>query len=303
MDPVLLTVFTPAYNRAHTLPRTYESLKNQDCHCFEWLIVDDGSTDGTRPLVEKWLKEDNPFRIRYIYKENGGMHTAYNLAYANIETELNVCIDSDDCLAPGAARIIAEEWEKDREKGYAGLIGLDADLKGNLIGTPFPEGIESTTYTEFYGNGGKGDKKFVFRTDVIRQYPPYPEYEGENYVGIACKFVLIDQKYRMAAVNKVLCNVEYQADGHSRSMLAQYLKNPRGFAYNRKIMMTYPISKKRLILETIHYVSSSVIARNGAYIRESPRKALTVLLTPLGCALTGYIRLKVKLTEKKRTQK
>ena len=134
---VLLTVFTPTYNRAHTLPRTYDSLKKQDCFCFEWLIIDDGSNDGTDKLVEEWMKENNPFKIRYIYKKNGGMHTAYNTAYDNIDTELNVCIDSDDCLAPGAARKIAEAWKIMKEYGYAGLIGLDADMKGNIIGTGF----------------------------------------------------------------------------------------------------------------------------------------------------------------------
>lgn len=95
-----LTVFTPAYNRAHTLPRTYESLVKQDCKDFIWLIVDDGSSDNTKELVEEWQKKENGFEIRYIYKENGGMHTAHNVAYENIDTELNVCIDSDDELAP-----------------------------------------------------------------------------------------------------------------------------------------------------------------------------------------------------------
>ena len=180
---VLLTVFTPTYNRAHTLPRTYESLRNQDCFCFEWLIIDDGSTDGTNKLVETWMAENNPFKIRYIYKKNGGMHTAYNTAYDNIDTELNVCIDSDDCLAPGAARKIAEAWSTMREFGYAGLIGLDSDMNGNIIGTGFPENMKETTYSEYYGKGGKGDKKFVYRTDIIKKYPPYPEFEGENYVG------------------------------------------------------------------------------------------------------------------------
>ena len=130
-DKVLLTVFTPSYNRAHTLPRTYESMKNQDMKCFEWLIIDDGSTDGTKELVSKWLKEDNDFKIRYIYKKNGGMHTAYNVAYENIDTELNVCIDSDDCFAPGAARKIYNLWNEVRDKNYSGIIGLDSDLNGN----------------------------------------------------------------------------------------------------------------------------------------------------------------------------
>ena len=291
---VLLTVFTPTYNRAHTLPRTYDSLKKQDCFCFEWLIIDDGSTDGTDKLVEKWMKENNPFKIRYIYKKNGGMHTAYNTAYDNIDTELNVCIDSDDCLALGAARKIAEAWKIMKEYGYAGLIGLDADMKGNIIGTGFPKNMKETTYSEYYGKGGRGDKKFVFRTDVIKKYPPYPEFEGENYVGISCKFAIIDQDYKMGVLDEVLCNVEYQEDGSTNTMFRQYLKNPKGFAYNRKIMMQYPISKKRLLMETIHYVSSSFISKNKNFVKESPRKLLTVLCIPAGWLLTIYIKLKVK---------
>ena len=115
----LLTVFTPAYNRAHTLRRTYESLKEQDCNDFIWLIVDDGSTDNTAELIEEWKKENNYFEIKYIHKENGGMHTAHNVAYENIDTELNVCIDSDDRLAKGAISKILAKWEKVKDKGYA----------------------------------------------------------------------------------------------------------------------------------------------------------------------------------------
>ena len=106
-----LTVFTPAYNRAHTLPRTYESLLRQDCKDFVWLVIDDGSTDNTAELLSQWQKKDNGFEIKYIYKENGGMHTAHNTAYENIDTELNVCIDSDDMLADGAISSILKLWE------------------------------------------------------------------------------------------------------------------------------------------------------------------------------------------------
>mgnify|MGYP003303006495 CR=1 FL=1 len=289
---ILFTVFTPTYNRAHTLPRTYESLKNQDCFCFEWLIIDDGSTDGTDKLVASWLEEDNPFRIRYIYKKNGGMHSGYNTAYANIDTELSVCIDSDDCLAPGAAGIIARTWERMRPLGYAGFMGLDTDLEGNLIGTAFPEDMTETTHSAYYAEGGKGDKKLVLRTDVVKQYPPYPEFEGETYVGISCKFAMIDQDYKLGVLNEVLCNVEYQADGSTHTMFRQYLKNPKSFAYFRKVMMTYPPSRKRLVMDTIHYVSSSIIGRNGNFLQESPRKLLTILCVPAGYLLSVYIRYK-----------
>ena len=294
--PILFTVFTPTYNRAHTLPRTYASLQNQDCFCFEWLIVDDGSTDGTDKLVETWLAEENPFRIRYIYKKNGGMHTGYNTAFENITTELSVCIDSDDCLAPGAAGIIARTWERMRHKGYAGFMGLDTDLEGNLIGTAFPEGLTETTHGAYYATGGTGDKKLVLRTDVVRQYPPYPEFEGENYVGLSCKFAMIDQDYKFGVLNEVLCNVEYQADGSTNTMYRQYMKNPRGFSYYRRIMMTYPHSFKRLVMDTIHYVSSSMISRNRRFLSESPRKLLTFLCIPAGWLLTIRIRQKAKVS-------
>lgn len=289
-----LTVFTPAYNRAHTLPRTYESLLLQDCKDFVWLIVDDGSSDNTAELVRGWQKNDNGFDIRYIYKENGGMHTAHNTAYENIDTELNVCIDSDDCMAEGAVGKILAKWNEVKGLGYAGLIGLDADLEGNLIGAGFPEGMTETTLMGYYAAGGSGDKKLVYRTDVIKQYPPYPVFEGERYVALAYKYRLIDQDYKLAVIDEVLCNVEYQADGHSTGMWKEYVRSPKGFALWRKVCMQYPESKKRLIVDCVHYCSSSIIAKNRSYIKESPRKILTVLSTIPGWLLSYYTRYKAK---------
>lgn len=285
-----LTIFTPAYNRAHTLPRTYESLCRQNCKDFIWLIVDDGSTDNTAELVRDWQSRDNGFEIRYIYKENGGMHTAHNTAYANIDTELNTCIDSDDMLADGAVERILNKWAEARDKGYAGIVGLDADLEGNVIGKGFPHELTETTLSGYYAQGGAGDKKLVYRTDVINAYPPYPVFDHEKYLSLAYKYLLIDQDYQLAVLNEVLCKVEYQPDGSSRNMFRQYLQNPKGFAFWRTVKMQYPESLKRLLMDCVHYCSSSQIAHNRNYINESPRKMLTVLCTPAGWALTGWIR-------------
>lgn len=292
---ILLTVFTPAYNRAHTLPRTYQSLLKQDCKEFVWLIVDDGSTDKTSELVKNWQTKDNGFEIQYIYKENGGMHTAHNTAYENIQTELNICIDSDDCLAEGAVTKILSAWDKVRDKDYAGLIGLDADFQGEIIGQGFQAGIEKTTLTGYYASGGSGDKKLVYRTDIINKYPPYPVFEGEKYVALAYKYRLIDQDYMLGVLNDVLCNVEYQEDGSSGTMWKQYLKNPNGFAFWRKICMQYPMNKKRLFVDCVHYVSSSILAHNKKFIGESPRKILTLLAMPFGIALMLEVKRKAKV--------
>ena len=290
-----LTIFTPAYNRAHTLPRTYESLLRQDCKDFIWLIVDDGSTDNTRALAEQWQKRDNGFEIRYIFKENGGMHTAHNTAYENIDTELNTCIDSDDALSDGAVGKILAKWAQVKGQGYAGIVGLDADMNtGAIIGRGFPADMMETTLSGYYAAGGQGDKKLVYRTDIINSTPPYPVFEGEKYVSLAYKYLLIDQKYKLAVLNEVLCDVEYQADGSSRNMLRQYLKNPRGFAFWRTVKMQYPESTKRLCMDCVHYCSSSIIAGNKNYIRQSPRPLLTALAAPFGALLTAYIKRKAK---------
>ena len=227
-----LTIFTPAYNRAHTLGRTYESLLHQTCDDFEWLIVDDGSKDSTKELVEGWMQEGK-ISIRYIYQENQGMHGAHNTAYRNIHTELNTCIDSDDYMPDDAVETIVNFWKAHGSDKYAGIVGLDCTENGNIIGTSFPKEMKETTLSGFYAKGGKGDKKLVYRTEVIRQYPEYPIFEGEKYVGLAYKYMLIDQDYSLLTLNKPLVVVEYQQDGSSMNMYRQYWNNPKGFAFYR----------------------------------------------------------------------
>ena len=293
-DNVLLTVFTPAYNRAHTLPRTYESLLSQRNKGFVWLIIDDGSTDNTAELIKEWQKKDNGFEIQYLYKENGGMHTAHNVAYENIKTELNVCIDSDDQLAKNAIDIIYKTWESIRNDNYAGIIGLDADFSGNIIGNCFERNGMATTLGGFYKRGGKGDKKLVYRTDIMRQYPPYPKFDNEKLVGLGYKYTLCDLEYELFAINEILCYVEYQVDGSTNNMWKQRLNNPKGFAFTKKIYMQYPSSFSGLIKDTIHYIASSIIAENKHFIRESPRKIITIILLPFGKVYSNIIRRKAE---------
>lgn len=289
----VLTVFTPVYNRAHTIERTYISLCKQNCKDFIWLIIDDGSTDNVSGIIKNWQEIDNGFEIRYVYKKNGGMHTAHNTAYINIDTEINTCIDSDDELAENAIEKIIDKWLKVREKGYAGIIALDAVLgTGEVIGESFPDDLEETTVSGYYNNGGSGDKKLIYRTDIVNSYPEYPVFEGEKYVALSYKYLLIDQEYKMAVLNEVVCNVEYQLDGSTNNMFKQYINNPNGWVFWRKIRMKYDVSTKRLFEDCVHYVSSCKFAKKRKIIKDSPKKLMTLLAYPFGILFNRYVKKK-----------
>ncbi|MEG1296876.1 MAG: glycosyltransferase family A protein, partial [Niameybacter sp.] len=275
MNPIL-TVFTPTYNRAHTLGQCYESLKRQTSKNFIWLIIDDGSSDGTEQLVKQWMKE-GIVSIQYHYQHNQGMHGAHNTAYELIQTELNVCIDSDDYMTDDAVEKIVAFWSQHGDDCYAGILALDATTDYKVIGCKLPEDKPATTLMGFYTQGGTGDKKLIYRTQVIKKYPPYPIFEGEKYVGLNYKYMMVDKDYPLLIMNEIVCLVEYLADGSSMNMVHQYRKNPRGFAELRKVGMCYKPGIKAKFKEAIHYVSSSMMIRNGKFLKESPCKGLTVL--------------------------
>lgn len=284
-----LTVFTPTYNRAYILNQCYESLVRQSCKDFIWLIIDDGSTDNTKELVEEWMKNDNGFEIRYHYKKNGGMHTGHNAAYELIDTELNVCIDSDDFMPDNAVELIVNFWNKYGSDKYSGIVALDIYKNGEVIGCKLPD-KKSTTLSGFYDNGGQGDKKLIYRTEVINKYPSYPEFKGEKFVPLDYKYLLVDQDYELLIMNEAVCVVEYMEDGSSKNMFRQYYKNPRGFSFMRKVHMIYDKKFINKFKNCIHYVSSSFISKNKEFISESPNKLMTIFSIPFGAIL--YLLIK-----------
>jgi glycosyltransferase involved in cell wall biosynthesis len=289
-----ITVFTPTYNRAYCLNQLYESLVNQTNQDFIWLVIDDGSADTTKELIEAWQLE-NKIEIKYIFKENGGMHTGHNVAYANITTELNVCIDSDDFLPIDAIEIILNYWNKNKSERLAGMIGLDSFKNGKIVGTPFPIEMKECKYFELKSKFNVvGDKKFVYRTDVIHQYPEYPVFPEERFVPLGYKYLLIDQEYHLGVIHDVLCIVEYMPDGSSKNIIKQYRKNPKGFAFERKVRMKYSATFKERFMNAVHYVSCSVFLKNGSFLCESTNKLLVFFAIPFGIALHLYIRYTTK---------
>lgn len=287
-----ITVFTPTYNRAYILSKCYESLNHQTCKDFEWLIVDDGSTDDTRELVARWQSRENGYHIRYIHKENGGLHTGYNTAIANMDTELSVCIDSDDSMPEDGIERILDEWSKVKSSGAAGMIGLDFDQNGKLIGKKLPEGnlINAASLLCVLG---MGDKKYIVRNDLLRTVAPMPIFSCEKNFNPHYLIIKLSKQYRFHPVNQCFCLVDYQPDGMTANIYKQYINSPNSFAELRRAIMEVPgLTWKYRIKNIIHYCSSSQIAGNRNYIKESPCKLLTVLCTPAGWALTGYIRRK-----------
>ena len=295
---VPITVFTPAYNRADLLGRCFESMKRQTRKDFIWMIIDDGSRDNTREVVESWLREPLDFELRYYYKENGSLHTAYNEAIARIDTELCVCIDSDDFMPDDAVEKILAFWEAHGSDEYAGIVGLDFDLEGKVIGDPLPEqktvnliDLHTGKYPIF-----KGDRTNVVRTELYRKYAPMKVFPGEKNFNPHYMHLQISREYDFLVLNENLRFVDYQPQGMSNSMLWQYRNSPRSFAEIRKLYLSFPNSPlKYRLRHSIHLASSCFLAGNGLRsLRESPRKGLAVLALPFGWALSCYVRMKVK---------
>lgn len=288
----ILTIFTPTYNRAYKLHLCYESLKDQTCKNFIWLIIDDGSTDNTKKLVDSWIEEGS-IPIRYVYQENQGMHGAHNTAYELIDTELNTCIDSDDYMTEDAVEKILFFWREYGSDQYAGIVGLDANQEGEIIGTKMPEQLSCSTLSDLYGKHKvKGDKKLVYRTAITKKIPSYPLFPNEKYCPLSYKYILIDQLFPLLIINEVLCVVEYLRDGSSLNMINQYKKNPRGFSFFRKTAMLYAPTYKDKFRESIHYVSSNIMIRNNRFLLDSTSKITTLLAIPFGFLLYLYILVK-----------
>ena len=319
----LLTIFTPAYNRLHTIRRTFESLNRQTCDNFEWIIIDDGSEDGIRIWVESlgekivtngqrfdWMGipldgvDENhfviqlpKFKLTYIYKPNGGLYTGYNVAFSIIKTELCVCIDSDDYLPDDAVENICKGWESlsiQEKRLIGGIVGLDYDVvNGKPLGGFFPvdnqiEWIQNLHHL--------ADSKFVFRTSEIKRYAPQIGFCGEKDFNPHYMQMQLFDKFPMLVLNKNLCWVEYQigADSMSRAIFKQYKRSPRSYAKYRlmELSMHRGLSLKRRISLAAHYFSACMFSRDINWLKNTPFKFLTIISIPIGIIYYCVIQYK-----------
>ena len=242
-----ITVFTPTYNRAYTLEALYRSLQRQTFHDFEWLIVDDGSTDGTEKLVNKWQAEENPFPVRYVWQENGGKCRAINHGLDLAAGELFFTVDSDDYLLPDALEQ-ANRWEAALPKNekFCAVSGNLGTAPGKTPNAPLPEPYYDGTALDRYGVV-KGERAMLFYTQVHRQYP-YPVCEGERFMteAVAWNRMAADG-WKIRFFNEILTIYEYREDGLTQAGDDLFWNNLQGtgiFFREKAEFLHDPLRKK-----------------------------------------------------------
>lgn len=229
-----ITVFTPTYNRAYIIQKLYHSLQCQTFQDFEWLIVDDGSTDHTEALVEEWMREDNTFPIRYFKKSNGGKCRAINYGIDFARGELFFNVDSDDYLTDDALEKI-NKWEGTiagdrRFCGVVGNLGTAPDETSNtpIIGE-YRDASLLERYPEYTNNPIDGERAFIFYTEILTKYK-YPEFEGEIYLRESISWNrMANAGYIVRVFGDIIWIYKYLPDGLTISGKDKFLKNPKGY--------------------------------------------------------------------------
>ena len=257
----MFTIFTPTYNRANKLPQLYQSLLCQDDWVFEWLIIDDGSSDNTEELIKSYI-EENKIKIRYFKQGNAGKMKAYNRAADLANYPIFICVDSDDYLVANILPLIALSFEKitDDDSVCAVVFHNQDSVTKEMMGLEFPENNMICTYAEmYYKYNVEGDKNIAFKSSVLKEHQ-HKVQSGEKFVPEGDLFLRLSDKYRMMLVNESIVNVEYLDTGYSNNYLKLALKNPKGhinyylklYQYKQTIYVTYLylfyslVAKKRL---------------------------------------------------------
>ena len=224
MSPILLTIFTPTFNRAHTLVRLYEGLLKQTEKVFEWLIVDDGSTDGTKNLVEGFIQE-RKLNIRYFYQENQGKHIAINKGVSEARGNYFLTIDSDDYLLENAVEVCEKLIsEIDSKKDFAGFTYIHFQE-----GTPYKTenyGKKRWTQHENYQWEFYGEMAFCYKTEILKKFP-FPQFPGEKFCPESLIHHRIGNNFTILYTDYVLASGDYLEGGLSSEFSRLMEKNPR----------------------------------------------------------------------------
>lgn len=264
----ILTIFTPTYNRAYTLTRLYQSLLKQDTSIFEWLIVDDGSTDNTKQLVDSWIK-DAKLDIRYIYQQNAGKMQAHNRGVEECQTKMFLCCDSDDWFEDYSVKLAIDFWldhsAGDKAKNLPPLCGMISPRKIINIdnsSAKIPENLRFTTLDGLYKLGYKGETALMFITDVIKQHL-FPKIECEKFITEKYVYNQLDRKYQFLVYPEYYNICEYQNDGYTRNALKNALNNPLGCALYIKQDINF--SDKAANWQIYSYMAYRMLGRKNPF--------------------------------------
>lgn len=281
-----LCIFTPTYNRAHTLPALYESLVAQTDKRFYWLIVDDGSTDGTEALVSK-LASNSPIRIVYRKQKNAGKQIAHNTGVECCESPLFICVDSDDVMPPDAVAAILEIWsERKSNTSIAGIIGLCGKDARTPLHDGMPSGIITTTMWDlYYKFGHHGDTALVHRTDVLRRFP-FHVAPGEKFISETYVYHQIDQEYSLAVLDKVLIVREYLPDGYTANVRKVTRQNPIGYLTLKRMFIEYSDTFYLKYYNSILYLVGCILSKTKGGVRKAPYPFIAALAYLPAKALT-----------------
>lgn len=297
-----ITVFTPTYNRGYILPNLYESLVSQRNREFVWLIVDDGSTDGTKQLIQQWIAE-RKIHIEYVKQTNQGKSIAHNLGVSLTRTELFTCVDSDDYLCADAISSILNLWEVCNKENITGLLVYKGYENGESITKMRDDACEKSTLKDAYSRHGLvGDTMLIFRTDIISQFE-FPFYQGEKFVPEAYLYDQIDQKGELLIIKKVLYFCVYLADGYSNNMASLIKSNPQGYLAYIRQRLKYDKKILDKLLDSIRYVAMSIIANETNLIGKSIYPFFTIIAYPFGVLFYLYRYGSVKIKSSHHSKK
>lgn len=278
------TIFTPTFNRKELLEKLYKSLQKQTYKDFEWLIVDDGSADGTKEKVEEFLSEKK-LDIKYYFKENGGKQRAYNFATDKANGELFICLDSDDEYVENGLETILKYWKKyEKNSNIAGMGYLSIYPNREVIGSSFPEKEMVSTQFDIYNKYGvKGDKGLMFRTEIIKKYK-FPVFDDEKFITEAVVYNRICEKYKMAYVNEKIEIKEYQEDGLTAKYNNLLLRNPKGQALYHNEINSQNLSFKQKVLNNAVYYKFCRAAgyKFGKIFKENKNKLFLIFALGIG---------------------
>lgn len=283
-----LTIFTPAYNRAKTLPRLYESLLAQTNYDFEWLIVDDGSMDHTGQMVQTFTGE-GLFPVRYFYKENGGKHTAYNAALEIAAGDWFFCVDSDDYLTPTAVGTLVSAAARLQEN--QGIIAYKENLAGKRMSDKFPNALQFSRMNELaIKHRCTGEFSLIFPTKLARKYP-FPIFKGERFVTESVIYDRIDRECEMLLLPETVTICEYLADGYTRSFDQLMGSSPSGFCLYFKQRIDLQTSFGARMVCGGKYWCFRWISGNSGIRYDGEYRLETYLSWPLGLLFRIYYKI------------